>query len=73
MGERELTMNAIRTVIRTVHTVETHLHNRVTKVHVYGGTAGVLFLLDTAEGHILYGVGVMVLAYIDLRDEHPKF
>lgn len=51
---------------------EHKVHERVTKIHVYGGVAGTLFFLDTADGHILYGVGVMVLAVIDLRDEIGK-
>lgn len=52
-----------------VHAAEQRFHSKVTRVHTYGGTAGLLFLLDTAEGHIMYGVGVMMLATMDLRKE----
>ena len=41
----------------------------ITKIHVYGVTAGGLSFMDFHEGRHGYGLGVLVLAFLDLKDD----
>lgn len=62
-------MSARERIVEKLSKAEHKVAERIHKVHLYGGVAGMLFFLDTADGHILYGCGVMVMAVIDLWDE----
>lgn len=41
----------------------------VTKLHIYGGFAGTLSIIDWAEGHLLYSAGVWGLAILDMSKD----
>lgn len=41
----------------------------ITKLHIYGVTAGGLTMLDIHDGHHLYGILVFVLAALDMVDD----
>lgn len=44
----------------------TWLGVHITKLHIYGGFAGTLSLIDWFEGHMLYSCGVWGLAILDM-------
>jgi hypothetical protein len=47
----------------------TWLGVRITKLHIYGGFAGTLSLIDWFEGHLLYSCGVWGLALLDMSKD----
>lgn len=44
----------------------------VTKLHIYGGAAGTLTLIDWVEGHLLYSCGVWLVAMLDMSKDISK-
>lgn len=56
-------------LVEKLELIEHKVANRLHKAHMYGGVAFMLFFLDTADGHILYGCGVLTLAAIELSDK----
>lgn len=42
---------------------------KITKLHIYGGLAGAVSLMDFADGHIFYSCGVWGMALMDMSKD----
>ena len=68
-------MNALRNAVRKFRSARATdcvfcwCGAHITKLHIYGGVAGVLAIQDFHEGRVMYSLGVMALALLDMGSD----